>query len=56
MTEMNFNEARLELILDGILQNDSLAFSVIDKYIIISHVIQPPTSKSDSLTLVKQII
>ena len=35
-TEMNFRNARLGVILDSLLQNNTLAFSVIDKYIIIS--------------------
>jgi CarboxypepD_reg-like domain len=48
MTEMNFSEDRLETILNGILQNDSLSFSVIDKYIIISFLIQSPKPLSNS--------
>ncbi len=36
---MNFSNARLEAVLDSIVQNDSLVYSVIDKYIIIS---KPP--------------
>ncbi len=35
-TEMNFRNASLEVILDSILDNNDLTFSVIDKYIIIS--------------------
>lgn len=34
--EMSFSNMRLSLILDKILQNDSLTYSVIDRYIIIS--------------------
>ena len=37
MTVLNFIQTRLSIILDSILKNDSLAYSVIDKYIIISH-------------------
>jgi len=37
MTVMNFADTRLNVILDSILSNDSLVYSVIDKYIIISH-------------------
>ncbi len=37
MTVMNFIQTRLTVILDSILKNDSLTYSVIDKYIIISH-------------------
>ncbi len=36
-TVMNFIDTRLNVILDSILKNDSLVYSVIDKYIIISH-------------------
>jgi len=50
-TEMNFSEAKLEMILDRILQNDSLAFSVIDKYIIISLAIQPDSSPAESSSI-----
>ena len=35
-TEMTFRDTKLRVILDSILKNDSLVFSVIDKYIIIS--------------------
>lgn len=35
-TEMSFNNTKLRSILDSILQNDSLSYSVIDRYIIIS--------------------
>lgn len=47
-TEMNFSQTRLNIILDSILNNDSLVFSVIDKYIIISHPERPGTQKIDS--------
>jgi hypothetical protein len=36
-TVMNFSDTRLNVILDSILKNDSVVYSVIDKYIIISH-------------------
>jgi hypothetical protein len=36
-TVMNFRNTKLNVILDSILRNDSLVFSVINKYIIISH-------------------
>jgi hypothetical protein len=36
-TIMDFTQTRLNVILDSILKNDSLVYSVIDKYIIISH-------------------
>lgn len=48
-TEMNFNQTRLSLILTGILKNDSLVFSVIDKYIIISLPAQHHTQQIDSI-------
>ena len=40
-TEMNFRNIRLKLILDSILKGDSLAYSVIDEFIIISREIPP---------------
>lgn len=48
-TEMNFNQAKLRLILSDILSNDSLIFSVIDKYIIISLPIQRHSQLVDSI-------
>jgi hypothetical protein len=48
-TGMTFTGIKLNVILDSILQNDSLEFSLIDKYIIISKVIPPPVTKIDSL-------
>ena len=47
--EMNFRNARLGVILDSILQNNELTFSVIDKYIIISHAENLPSATTDSL-------
>ena len=35
-TVMTFRDTKLRVVLDSILKNDSLVFSVIDKYIIIS--------------------
>lgn len=43
-TEMNFLDTRLRIVLDSILKNASLVYSVIDKYIIISHREPPPLS------------
>src|SRR4030043_1783218 len=43
-TEMNFREIRLETILDSILKGDSLGYSVIDEFIIISREIPAPPS------------
>jgi hypothetical protein len=43
-TEMNFRKTKLEIILDSILKNNSLEYSVIDKYIIISREIPPAPS------------
>jgi hypothetical protein len=47
--EMNFINVRLEVVLKSILQNNTLAFSIIDKYIIISRVETSPSSIPDSL-------
>ena len=41
-TEMNFRKTKLKVILDSILKNDSLVYSVIDEFIIISREISPP--------------
>ena len=50
-TEMNFSKTMLRVILDSILKNDSLVYSVINKYIIISHrEPPPPTHPADSAT------
>jgi hypothetical protein len=46
---MTFDNTSLGVILKSILQNDSLEFSVIDKYIIISKTVPPPVTKIDSL-------
>jgi hypothetical protein len=46
-TVLTFINKKLELILDSILKNDSLVYSVIDKYIIISKK-EKQTSKADS--------
>jgi hypothetical protein len=47
--ELNFTDARLRAILDTLLQDHKLAFSVIDKYIIISRAEQSTQSAADSL-------
>ena len=46
---MDFRNARLGVILDSILRNKELTFSVIDKYIIISHSETLPPAATDSL-------
>ena len=46
---MDFRNARLGVILDSILRNNELTFSVIDKYIIISHSETLPPAATDSL-------
>jgi hypothetical protein len=43
-TEMNFSLTSLRIILDSILKNDSLVYSVIDKYIIISLPVKKQTT------------
>jgi hypothetical protein len=48
-TMMTFKDTRLSVILDSILQNDSLVFSVIDRYIIISRLIQHSPLLTDTL-------
>ena len=41
--EMNFRNTKLEIILDSILKGDSLVYSVIDEFIIISReILSPP--------------
>jgi len=49
-TGMTFMDTSLKVILQSILQNDSLEFSVIEKYIIISKAVPVPVLKTDSLT------
>jgi hypothetical protein len=48
-TEMTFRETELRVILANILENDSLVFSVIDKFIIISRAVKLPLPQSDSI-------
>jgi hypothetical protein len=52
-TDMTFLSTKLDVILYKILQNDSLVFSVLDKYIIISRREKPTSPKTDSLTIGK---
>jgi hypothetical protein len=47
--DMTFRDIKLNAILDSILKNDSLAYTVIEKYIIISRSVQSPAVKIDSL-------
>ncbi len=47
-TEMTFNRIKLRIILDSILRNDSLSYSVLDKYIIISRVTRNNVSHTDT--------
>jgi hypothetical protein len=49
-TEMNFSNTRLEAILDSILKGDSLVYSVIDEFIIISREIPPPPPPANDTT------
>lgn len=46
--EMKFDNIKLSAILDSLLKNDSLNYSVIDKYIIISKALAAPVVKIDS--------
>ena len=52
-TEMTFTNTRLSVVLKNILKNDSLVFSVIDRYIIISHAERHTALSSDSSTVEK---
>jgi hypothetical protein len=54
-TEMNFMEIRLEIILDSILKGDSLGYSVIDEFIIISREIPAPPSPVNDTTAIKAL-
>ena len=47
-TVMTFRDTKLRVVLDSILKNDSLVFSVIDKYIIISRPERSPVLAVDS--------
>ena len=47
-TVMSFKNTKLSIVLDSILKNDSLVFSIIDKYIIISHVERKSAPPADS--------
>ena len=49
-TEMTFSDVPLNVILDDILKRDSLVYSVIDKYIIISKAVPHPSPAKDTLT------
>jgi hypothetical protein len=48
-TEMTFNDTKLRVVLANILDNDSLVFSVIDRYIIISRLAHLPLPQEDSI-------
>lgn len=52
-TVMTFRNTKLSIVLDSILKNDSLVFSIIDKYIIISHPERSPSLPADSTTAEK---
>lgn len=54
-TVMNFSNTKLITVLDSILKNDSLVFSVIDKYIIIAKAEKPKVIPRDSSVIVKYI-
>jgi hypothetical protein len=47
---MTFSDTKLAVVLDSILRNDSLVFSVIDKYIIISREVKPLSSTADTIS------
>jgi hypothetical protein len=52
-TVMTFRDTKLRLVLNSILKNDTLVFSVIDKYIIISRPERSPVLTFDSTIVVK---
>jgi hypothetical protein len=52
-TAMTFKNTKLSVVLDSILKNDSLAYSVIDKYIIISHSERKQLLSADSSDIFK---
>jgi len=52
-TVMTFRNTKLSVILDSILKNDSLVFSLIDRYIIISHAERHTSLPADSTTAEK---
>lgn len=54
-TEMNFRNVRLRIILDTILKADSLAYSVIDEFIIVSREIPPPPPPVPDSTTFKNL-
>jgi hypothetical protein len=47
-TVLTFKKTKLSVVLDSILKNDSLVFSVIDKYIIIAHAERAASVAADS--------
>jgi hypothetical protein len=49
-TQMNFRKTKLEIILDSILKDDSLVYSVIDEFIIISKEVPPPPAPASDTT------
>jgi hypothetical protein len=51
--DLSFSDLRLSAILDSILQNDSLNYSVIDRYIIISKALSPQIS---AITTTKDVL
>ena len=51
--KLSFSNIKLSIILDSLLQNDSLVYSVIDKYIIISSKVRILFSPADSISELK---
>jgi hypothetical protein len=49
-TELTFSNIKLSSILDSILKNDSLVYSLIDKYIIISRLVKTPAVSTESFS------
>ena len=49
-TELTFRDTKLRIILESIIKNDSIIFSVIDKYIIISRSVKSTLAPADSIS------
>jgi hypothetical protein len=54
-TNLTFEAVRLKIILDSVLKSDSLVYTVIDKYIIISRSIASNNTKVDSVTRADEV-
>jgi hypothetical protein len=48
-TELTFSNTKLRVILNSMLNNDSIVFTIIDKYIIISRAVKPSSASDSSM-------